>query len=315
MHRSSATLAAMRYRWLPLPVLALAASLVTTSAWRLARGSAHADIGPAVATVAVPAKANPAADARVRVGDLVWITPGRFEMGSPAEDLDGQPDERQHPVLVTRGFFVGRHEVTQAEYESVMGTNPSFFKGTNLPVECVSWDDATNYCARRTVQDLERGLIPASHEYRLPTEAEWEYTCRAGGGKAGLAGRPFTSREANFDGTYPYRGGAIGPNLERTTPVESYPPNAWGVYDMQGNVWEWCGDWHEPYDGAPAEDPQGGVRGLQRINRGGSWGDVGFLCRPTYRGKGRPGTKLRNLGFRVVLASHRSRPSEGRTGH
>jgi formylglycine-generating enzyme len=196
--------------------------------------------------------------------------------------------------------------VTQREFERVMGTNPSLFTkdqrgGPGYPVEQVSWDEAAEFCRRLSLLLEER---KAGHRYTLPTEAEWEYACRAGtvtpfafGHNLGLS-----STQANFDGTRPYGSAEVGPYLERTSKVGSYPANAWGLYDMHGNVWEWCQDWYaEGYDLASEVDPTGPVHGSQRVLRGGSWNNSGFICRSARRNKYAPDFRNSNIGFRVAL--------------
>jgi hypothetical protein len=169
---------------------------------------------------------------------MVWIPPGTFTMGSPANEPGGDGTERpQTVVTLTKGFWLGRYEVRQREYVALVGSNPSEDPADlGRPVESVSWNDAVAYCAKLTARERSAGRLPAGHEYRLPTEAQWEYACRAGTTTATAFGNSLSSTQANFDGSYPYSEGAYGPYLGRTTKVGSYSPNAWGLYDMHGNV-------------------------------------------------------------------------------
>ncbi len=246
--------------------------------------------------------------------NLVWISPGTFTMGSPPAEALRMSDEAQHPVTLTRGFWMGKYLVTQQEYQAVLGTNPSFFT-TNLtqdlrrPVEQVSWVDATNYCALRTQQERAAGLIPSNYTYRLPTESEWEYACRAGTTTATYLGTGLHSGNANFDGQYEYdsvaglvfNSAGVSPGI--TTPVGSYAANRWGLHDMIGNVWEWCQDWYDWYPTGPVTDPQGPATGSYHVTRGGSWRYYGQFCRSAQRLDYFPTIKDKDLGFRVVLVS------------
>ena len=159
---------------------------------------------------------------------------------------------------------MGVHQVTQAQWQAVMGANPSHFKGeSNLPVENVSWDECVAFCEALGKKD--------GKPYRLPTEAEWEYACRAGTTTPFHFGGTITVNQANYDGNYTYGNGKKGVYRQKTTPVGSFPANAWGLFDMHGNVWEWCADWYGPYPEEELKDPQGFVGGDRRVCRGGSW--------------------------------------------
>ena len=179
---------------------------------------------------------------------LVYISPREFMMGSrdsavevarkgtrskPEYFTDEHP---QHRVKITNGFFMGSAEVTQAQYMAIMGTNPSHFKGEGNPVESVSWNDAVEFCKRLSEKEGKK--------YRLPTEAEWEYACRAGTTTPFHTGETISTSQAHYDGHYVYGNGAKGVYRERTMSVGSFSPNAFGLYDMHGNVWEWCQDWY-----------------------------------------------------------------------
>ena len=245
------------------------------------------------------APANPDPD------HLAWINSGTFTMGSQGSQVGEGP---QTQVTLSHGFWMSKYETTQEEYLAVIGHNPSYFTADlKCPVEQVSWNDATNYCVLLTIQDWFVGQLPAGYVYRLPTEAEWEYACRAGTTTATAFGDSLSSTQANFRGDYPYGGAAKGPYLRSTAPVGSYAPNAWGLYDMHGNVWEWCSDWNYPddYPGGSVTDPQGPTTGLWRVNRGGAYYDWGEGCLSTSRDSNGPGGWTPSLGFRPVLAPGR----------
>ena len=226
--------------------------------------------------------------------EFVWIPPGTFMMGSPSDEEGRQEDETQHRVTISRGFWLGRYEVTQAQWKRVMGSNPSKFVGDDMPVETVSWNDCNAF-----MQGINgSGDAP----YRLPTEAEWEYACRGGTSTPfGIgSGTSLSSNDANFDGKHPYGGAQKGVYLEKTTPVGSYSSNSWGLHDMHGNVWEWCADRYSPYAGASATDPAGPSTGKRRVLRGGSWFNSANYCRAANRDGLTPDVRISSLGFRVL---------------
>jgi formylglycine-generating enzyme required for sulfatase activity len=211
-------------------------------------------------------------------------------MGCPLYEADRCDDEPALKVMrIERPFYLGIYPVTQKEYQAIMGSNPSYFQkaqggGPEHPVEQVSWEDAVTFCGKLSALAAEK---QAGRIYRLPREEEWEYACRAGTSTPVSFGEALSSREANFDGTRPYGGGAVGPFLKRTSRVGSYPANAWGLCDMHGNVWEWCADWY--------------TTGQHRVLRGGSWNNSGHLCRSARRQKYAPDFRADNVGFRVAL--------------
>ncbi len=236
--------------------------------------------------------------------EMAWIEPGSFTMGSPASEKNRDDDERQHQVSLTKGFWLGKYEVTQGEWETLMGNNPSrFFKSAEkrAPVEGVSWEEAMAFCRKLTERERSAGRLPRGYEYSLPTEAQWEYACRAGTRSAFSYGSSLSSRQANFEGNYPYGGASKGPYLKKTAPVGSYASNDWGLYDMHGNVWEWCYDWKGNYTMGTATDPAGPSSGSARVERGGSWNDYARSCRSALRGSSTPGARSILLGFRLAL--------------
>ncbi|MBM4096714.1 MAG: hypothetical protein FJ261_08050 [Planctomycetes bacterium] len=232
---------------------------------------------------------------------LVRIPKGKFLMGSPETEAVRDTDETQHEVILTKDFYLGVFEVTQAEYEKVMGDNPSRFKGAQLPVETVSWEDAFLFCLKLSEFPEER---KAGHVYRLPAEAQWEYACRAGTTTPFHFGKALNGAQANCNGIYPYGTTTKGPNLGKTSAVGSYPANAWGLHDMHGNVWEWCADWYGGvYLAGSVTDPIGPATGSIRVYRGGSWRFDAVHCRSANRLRLDPSVRRNDLGFRVALSS------------
>src|SRR5262245_19987632 len=236
---------------------------------------------------------------------LTLIRGGRFTMGSPVTEKEREPNEGPaYEVTIPKPFYLGVYEVTQGEYRRVMGTNPSAFApggkhardvaGLNtdrFPVENVTRGQAEEFCRRLSDLPEEK---EAGRSYRLPTEAEWEYACRAGTTTPFSFGSVLSSKQANFDGTFPYGTQGPGDNLARPEVVGRYPPNAWGLHDMHGNVREWCADdYRESYGREPAERKAG-------VMRGGSWADFGKDCRSAWRKEGDPTFALVQTGFRVL---------------
>jgi formylglycine-generating enzyme required for sulfatase activity/Leucine-rich repeat (LRR) protein len=235
--------------------------------------------------------------------NMVFIPSGTFELGSPTNEVGHREDESPRTtVTITHGFWMGKHEVTQAEYAGVVGSNPSQFTGDlNRPVESVSWPDATNYCALLTAQQLAAGLIPPGSQYRLPTEAEWEYAARAGTSTRFSYGEDPNATNLTDYAWFYANSGAM------THPVEQKAPNPWGLYDMAGNVWEWCLDWQGAYPGGFVTDPQGPVSNAigVKIIRGGAWDEFENNCRSAKRMTFGVSPFLKDyiLGFRVVLVT------------
>ena len=240
--------------------------------------------------------------------DMIWIEPGTFMMGSPEDELGRRDDEVQHQVTLTKGYWLGKYEVTQAQYEAVMGTNPSWYKGADLPVECVSWYDAKEFCSKLTALEREAGRLPEGYRYTLPTEAQWEYACRAGTTTALNSGANLSktdkSSEMNQVGWYWYNAGveSYEEGLTCTRPVGQKMANIWGLYDMHGNVAEWCSDFYEDYPASAVVDPTGADTGIDRVVRWGSWWHYAWVCRSACRGYDASDAKYTNLGFRVALA-------------
>jgi formylglycine-generating enzyme required for sulfatase activity/tRNA A-37 threonylcarbamoyl transferase component Bud32 len=269
---------------------------------------------------------------------FVLIPAGRFLMGSPEDEEGRDDDEQQHEVEITKPFYLGVHPVTQAQWREVMGSNPNWFCATgggndevrgqntdDFPVEQVSWEDAQTFL--KTLAELQEE-VKEGRKYRLPSEAEWEYACRGGATSYSTFhfGNSLSSTQANFNGNYPYGGAAKGPYLERTSKVGSYSPNAFGLYDLHGNVWEWCSEWYDPeyymtlsgtlewftsegcdwagpdcYKHGPMRDPGGPSQGSNRVLRGGSWNGDGRDCRSAARNWNAPAFRGGNVGFRVAL--------------
>jgi formylglycine-generating enzyme required for sulfatase activity len=242
----------------------------------------------------------------VGIPNMVFIKPGVFTMGSPSSESNHSTNEApQTIVTLSQGFWIGRFEVTQEEYMSVTGSATAFFFfDPKLPVDFAKWSNATNYCEKLNQRETVAGRLPAGYFYRLPTEAEWEYACRAGSALPfGVGtGDSLGSTQANFDGSFPYGGAPKGPFLNKTTVGGTYAPNAWGLYDMHGNVWEWCQDIYGPYPGGSVSDPKGAATGSTRVLRGGGFTSVGHGCRSAKRDNRSPEYANFGLGFRVVLA-------------
>jgi formylglycine-generating enzyme required for sulfatase activity/serine/threonine protein kinase len=277
--------------------------------------------GPAPNPSGANHEARLAKELRNSIGmKLVLIPAGKFMMGSPKEEKGRGEEEEQHQVEITQPFYMGATEVTQEQYEKVIGKNPSWFSPTGggkdrvrgmdtrrFPVEMVSWEEAVAFCKKLSELPEEKR---AGRSYRLPTEAQWEYACR-GGAKSS---RPFhfgdslSSTQANFNGLFPFGGASKGIYLERPTGVGSYEANAFGLFDMHGNVWEWCADWYGKYprNGTSLKDPTGPTTGMHRVMRGGCWNNSGL------DGGCRSACRLHNLlprdsghggGFRVVCVA------------
>lgn len=224
-----------------------------------------------------------------------WVAPGRFLMGSPPGEAQRGSAETLHEVTLSRGFWLADTTCTQAFWLAVSPANPSHFQAqANNPVENVAWHDA-----QRFISELNRRLpgLPA----RLPTEAEWEYACRAGTTTPFSFGEQVTPAQVNYHGDYPYADGLGGLYRQCTVPTGSLPANLWGLYEMHGNVWEWCADWYAEYPSEAQLDPRGPSFGKMRVLRGGTWSDPARYARSATRSRIEPAYRPRSTGFRIVL--------------
>ena len=232
--------------------------------------------------------------------DLVKCPAGTFYMGSPMTELGRFKNETQHKVTLTRDFYIGKYPVTQALYKMIMNDNPSQFKGNTNPVECVIWSKAIEFCEKLNL--ATEANRPAGYKFDLPTEAQWEYACRAGTETALNNGKnltAFTGNCFNLDEVGWYNKNSFA----KSHSVGMKNPNNWGIYDMLGNVWEWCKDWYTEYSVDDNVDPTGPQIGSLRVSRGGSWEDSPNSCRSAYRGSGRPIREFNSLGFRLALVA------------
>ena len=248
---------------------------------------------------------------------FVLIPAGEFLMGSPEEEEKRGDDETQHKVTLSRPFYVGKYQVTQTQWEAVTGENPSHFKGEQNPVEKVSWDDCQEFIKKLNARVGSARLSAfsgaseeraeartTSLDFALPTEAQWEYACRAGTETPFHTGQTLSTDEANYDGNFPYRAGAKGESRKETISVGTLAGNAWGLYDMHGNVWGWCQDWYRNYPDGEVVDPTGPEEGSLRVRRGGSWGNDARDCRSACRHWHTPDYRNDNLGCRLLLRSN-----------
>lgn len=235
-----------------------------------------------------------------------WCEPGTFLMGQSSDKPEPGTviaNEIRHEVTLSKGFWIADTAVTQALWQIVMDNNPSQFKGDELPVENVSWDDAQVFISKMNNLKMELKLS-------LPTEAQWEYACRAGSTGSYCWGEQIDSTLVNFHGEAPINNGRPSEYREKTVLVKELPCNDWGLYQMHGNVWEWCQDWYADYKAGSVVDPQGPLSGDKRIIRGGSWLDIGWYCRssarvytyPSSRGDG-------DFGFRLARGHNELKPS------
>jgi sulfatase modifying factor 1 len=246
-----------------------------------------------------------AGDAREVAGiRLCWCPAGQFFMGSPPSEPDRRPDEDQVEVTLTRGFWMAKYEVTQGQWKRIIGKLPGeptaeLPEGDDLPVGNVNFAEAEGFCRKLTEHARAAGDLPAAWEFRLPTEAQWEYACRGGTTTATAFGDRLSSKQANFKGM-PYNGAEPGPSLGRAAKVGSYSPNAWGLHDMHGNTFEWCRDWYHPKLPGGIDPDLYAATAKSRVRRGGAWTDDGWPCRSALRLRFEPERRYDHIGFRVA---------------
>ena len=270
-----------------------------------------------------PSNSQPSTDADhfsgSRAGDerevggvkLCWCPVGQFRMGSARSEPERRPGEDQVDVAFSRGFWMGKFEVTQGQWKRVVGQFPgerTAGEGDEFPVYTINFAEAEEFCRKLTESAHASGEMPAEWEFRLPTEAQWEYACRAGTTTATAFGDKLSSTQANYQGE-PYNGAGAGPSLKRTARVGSYPANPWGLHDMHGNVFEWCRDWyHRKLPGGTDPDLYSAKSSasksehgdISRVRRGGCWADEGWPCRSAFRLRFEPERRHDHIGFRVV---------------
>ena len=217
--------------------------------------------------------------------NMVWVDGGTFRMGATSEQGSEISDEKPVHSVTLSGYYIGKTEVTQALWQAVMGSNPSYFEGDDLPVENVSWDDCQEFI--RKLNSL------TGQNFRLPTEAEWEFACRGGNNSRGYkySGSNYIDNVAWYDGN----------SGDKTHPVATKSPNELGIYDMSGNVWEWCADWYGDYSSGRQTNPKGPYDGSRRVYRGGGWFYRARICRSSDRSYDRPAYRINFLGLRLAL--------------
>jgi formylglycine-generating enzyme required for sulfatase activity len=271
------------------------------------RGSGENQIQPASPNLTA---SRPGEEREVAGVKLCWCPPGKFTMGSPPGEPERRPGEDQVQVSLTKGFWIGKFEVTQGQWKHVIGSFPRAQppgEGNDFPVVEVNYADALRFCRKLNQQAHAAGSLPRAWEFRLPTDAQWEYACRAGTKTATSFGDSLSNTQANFGGK-PYNRASAGLSLNKAARVGSYPANPWGVHDMHGNVYEWCRDWyHSKLPGG--DDPDLSlIKGSRnrdgtysRVRRGGAWCDDGWPCRSGFRARYEPERTSDHIGFRVVL--------------
>jgi len=229
---------------------------------------------------------------------LRWIPPGEFLMGSPESEAEREDDETQHRVTLTEGFWLAETTCSQEFWEVITGENTSEFKGAARPVEQVSWKDVQGFCEQLNEQ------IPELHA-RLPTEAEWEYAARAGTETAYWCGDELSPKQANYDGYGQHADETESESRGETVEVKSYEANPWGLYQVHGNLWEWCSDWYGKHEERHTIDPRGPETGEHRVIRGGSWMEDSRWLRAAFRYDGLPDIRKDYVGFRLAAGQHR----------
>ncbi len=282
------------------------------------KGRALLTIAVALGTaLAEPRCAPPAASTNSFVGTkagdeitvggvkLCWCPPGKFMMGSPRTEPERRPGEDQVEVTLTKGFWMGKFEATQGQWKTVMGKLPGPLtaelpEGDDFPVGNVNFAEAEAFCRKLTELSHQSGKLPKDWEFRLPTEAQWEYACRAGTTTATAFGDKLSSKQANFKGK-PYNGAEPGPSLNRAAPVGRYPANRWGLHDMHGNIFEWCRDWYHSKLPGGIDPDLYLAEARSRVRRGGCWADEGWPCRSAFRLRFEPERRYDHIGFRVAI--------------
>jgi formylglycine-generating enzyme required for sulfatase activity len=245
--------------------------------------------------------------------EMIRISAGTFRQGSDDTEPGSYDDETPHLVRLSRPFLLGRTEVTQVLWTAIMGGNPSYYaRCPECPVDNVSWFDAVLFCNRLSardgfspayaIADSQVSWVPRTDGYRLPTEAEWEYACRAGTTTPFHTGSCLSTEQANFDGDLPPAGCPDGLNRAEPLDVAGFPANAWGLYDMHGNSHEWCWDWYASYAAAGGDvvDPSGPAAGQRRVTRGGSWSNPAARCRSAKRESQPPTIRYDMIGLRLA---------------
>ena len=296
-----------------VPTPADAGSVITVTASYTDGGSFEHNVSSggtaAIQPIYVPSQPNHFVDLNATVNlEMIWVEPGTFAMGSPTSEVNRHPDETVHNVTITKGFYLGKYEVTQAQYEAVMKGNgnglsatPSQFGGNpNRPVEKVSWDDIQIFLTRLNSAEQTAGRLPTGWSYVLPTEAQWEYACRAGTNSAYSWGNTISSANANYDSN-----SGIG----QTTDVGQYAANPWGFFDMHGNIGEWISDWYDNYDLATVQDPSGSLTGTKRVKRGGSYVSFARHIRAAERIGDQSNDRRSHVGFRLGFQQTNTTPS------
>ena len=278
------------------------------------QGEASIPTDPPARTDASSFDGSNAGDEREVAGvRLSWCPAGRFTMGSPPTEPERRPGENQIEVTLTKGFWMAKYEATQGDWKRIVGALPGPLTaelpdGEHLPVGNVNFVESEEFCRKLTELGQRSGGLPEGWEFRLPTEAQWEYAARAGTTTATAFGDSLSSYQANFKGQS-YNGAEQGPSLGHATPVGSYPPNPWGLHDMHGNIFEWCRDWyhlalpggvdpdlHDAADTATRSE----FGDISRARRGGCWADDGWPCRSAFRVRFEPERRYDHIGFRVV---------------
>jgi formylglycine-generating enzyme required for sulfatase activity len=226
-------------------------------------------------------------------------------MGSPPDEPERRPGENQVEVTLTKGFWTAKYEATQGNWKRAMGKLPGPLTdelpdGDDYPVGNVNFAEAEAFSAKLTELGHASGELPNDWEFRLPTEAQWEYACRAGTTTATAFGNSLSSKQANFKGR-PYNGGEPGPSLGKAAKVGQYPPNPWGIHDMHGNTYEWCRDWYHAKLPGGTDPDLHDVPAKSRVRRGGGWTDDGWPCRSAFRLRFEPERRYDHIGFRVVI--------------